>query len=264
MGGFMPANTIVPIWAWLLGVVIVVTGTIAGVHAARTNQHLEALQQKHDLTQQEALQAKASVSELERLTSNLQLNLDKTTSENFALHQRLDHLTTDRDALKTQVEAEMNKTAEFRDALGTTKAKLASVTQKLAQAEQKLTAKESEIVELRGQLNVAKRQSSRLSEQLTASKSKLERLELQLSDALSATRRTANRVAAIEQQIRILRSDLETTTSERDKLSQEAESLRAELADAAEEIQRLRRLLRGPSGGSEDEDGSRNQNGGDA
>ena len=97
-------NGVMPIWAWIVGAVIVIGIILTGYLMVQTQQRLETVQSERESAKEEVVQANARTAELDKQVANLKPELEKGNAERNELQTKLDQANSEIERLESELE----------------------------------------------------------------------------------------------------------------------------------------------------------------
>ncbi len=97
-------NGVMPVWAWIVGAVIVIGIILTGYLMVQTQQRLETVQSERESAKEEVVQANARTTELEKQVANLKSELENGNAERSELQTNLDRANSEIERLNSELE----------------------------------------------------------------------------------------------------------------------------------------------------------------
>ena len=101
----MPERSgVMPLWAWIVGAVVVIGIILTGYRMVQTQQRLETVQSELGSAKEGAVQANARLAELEKGAAKLKSELEKANAQRNELQTKLDQANSEIERLTSELD----------------------------------------------------------------------------------------------------------------------------------------------------------------
>jgi DNA repair exonuclease SbcCD ATPase subunit len=212
---------VMPLWAWVLGALLVIGLIVAAALAVRVQYDLGDVQAKLEQAENEASQAAARVAEFSKRADELKSELEATKTE--------------RQGVQTNLDQAGSEIAQLKSTLSSAQSEVQDKQARIEAVQNELTGAKRASDEAKAESAKAKEQSNAIQAQLDQASAEIETLKGELADTKQTSHAAKAESVKAREQSNAIQARLNEANAEVERLKGELEQTKAALPSTVAE-----------------------------